>query len=450
MSKYNYKYHDEHLKKLTEKIKENNFIENKGNSYNYYNPNYSYIWKRSSSAPIWGKQQGHLPLNYDNSKDFSSDRPLFYGNIPNIKDSPVGKSFVDMSKQSQRSLNKEKLKPKEIVNKPIIPNKLNITVNSIDVKKTHKLRPSTASIKNKSNKTNRNNSMKKINLIEEEINSSFDPDDSYELYKDICAKDLKKFQFGVQNRRLTQSTKQRNLNLKKKKIKAIDFDKIITHEYLNRISDSHVAVIPYLLPNYNSIRPAQNCMVVYDQKKHKINKNKTDNLAKDATAVYFNADKILDKINNHKVIHPPNFDLMYSRPDDDDPLPSYMKKIFAKNSCYAMTAQSLKLNNYSNCGFQNSKSSFFPKLSYNKIINLNLLRSKKFLDEVIGDKENLNKKHYYLSKALKFYNKNYEKIMNENYLSRFDCVTYKTIKNDRNSDIQKIISELAEDEKYNE
>jgi hypothetical protein len=39
----------------------------------------------------------------------------------------------------------------------------------------------------------------------------------------------------------------------------------------------------------------------------------------------FDPDKILYKINNYKKPQTPNFNLMTSRPMDDDVLPSYMK-----------------------------------------------------------------------------------------------------------------------------
>ena len=66
-----------------------------------------------------------------------------------------------------------------------------------------------------------------------------------------------------------------------------------------------------------------------------------------------------------------------------------MKRIYTRNSCYDITQLSLKLNNYKNRGFAKMNSSFWPKKSFNKIINLNLLKSKKFLNNVIGNQNNL-------------------------------------------------------------
>ena len=48
---------------------------------------------------------------------------------------------------------------------------------------------------------------------------------------------------------------------------------------------------------------------------------------------YFDPYKSIDKYNNHKVIHAPNFNLMTSRPNDNINLPVYMKQIYSKASC---------------------------------------------------------------------------------------------------------------------
>lgn len=67
-------------------------------------------------------------------------------------------------------------------------------------------------------------------------------------------------------------------------------------------------------------------MVKYDQLLHKKNKhtrpNTTDNFDLN---INYDPYKVLDKINNFKRTVTPNFDLMISRPNDPDPLPSYMK-----------------------------------------------------------------------------------------------------------------------------
>lgn len=97
------------------------------------------------------------------------------------------------------------------------------------------------------------------------------------------------------------------------------------------------------------------------------------------------------------------------------------------------------MNNYADGKFAKTIDSFWPKKSYNKIINLNLLNSAKFLENLENKKDLVNTKnpnkdlHNYIDKSLKFYNKNFEDLLKESMLNKFDSVTYKTIKRPKNS-----------------
>ena len=102
------------------------------------------------------------------------------------------------------------------------------------------------------------------------------------------------------------------------------------------------------------------------------------------------------------------------------------------------------MNNFADGKFANTTDSFWPKKSYNKIINLNLLNSAKFLENIMNKKDekvqedssnaNPNKElHNYIDKSLKFYNKNFEDLLKESMLNKFDSVTYKTIKRPKRS-----------------
>ena len=65
---------------------------------------------------------------------------------------------------------------------------------------------------------------------------------------------------------------------------------------------------------------------------------------------------------------------------------------------------------------------------------MNLLNSKQFIENAFGDKKQLEKGNDYIAKSMKFYNKNYDDLMKESLLSRFDNVTYKTIKKENKID----------------
>jgi hypothetical protein len=92
------------------------------------------------------------------------------------------------------------------------------------------------------------------------------------------------------------------------------------------------------------------------------------------------------------------------------------------------------MNNYAEGKFIKNYTSFWPKKTFNKIINLNLLNSDAFINNVVGDKKKLEKENNYIAKSMKFYNKNYEDLMKEGMLNRFDNVTYKTIKKEQRID----------------
>jgi hypothetical protein len=71
------------------------------------------------------------------------------------------------------------------------------------------------------------------------------------------------------------------------------------------------------------------------------------------------------------------------------------------------TDKALKMNNFSEGKFSTTTTSFWPKKSFNKIINLNLLNSAKFKENLgINTNEERNKVseiNDYVQKSMKFY-----------------------------------------------
>ena len=290
----------------------------------------------------------------------------------------------------------------------------------------------------KSSNTKLNNSRSRKSRTSLKNENSKEPvdisQDSYESYKNIYTKDLKR-----------KDDKNFSKTFSKELIKGPNFEQMISRERLDKLKDDKIPIVPYLLPNFSSVRGRPIMMVIYNKKYHKINRNKSDSLIRIDNTFYYDPNKILDKINNHLSSHPPNFKMMTSRPDDDDPLPSYMKKIYTRNSCYEITKASLKSNNFTNRGFAKMHSSFFPKKSFNKVINLNLLKSKKFLNNVIGNEKFPFRQFKGLGTSLRFYNKNYDDIMRDNCLERFDNVTFKAIKKDHSKKIFELVNKIKEE-----
>ena len=477
------------------RIKKDKIIDRGNPPCTKYNPKYTSIFKRTASSPSWNTMKGRKEL-------FESkvEQHPFYLEHKNILDTMAGKSFINLKKQKKlkknkysntnslftlkrnssaiitpmnkirkynlSTINKNRKRPYSGINTRIRREnyssnlRYNLESNSIEYKSEIKNRSRIKSSKerkriidkatnldrnkiikldyDKSTEIKINNSgsnrsksdMRKDNT-KESLNTSRD---SYESYKHFYKNKIKK--------------KVNNINdilFTKEFIKAPDFNAMLSRESLAKLIDDKIPVVPYLLPNFSSVRDRPLTMVVYDRKYHKINRNKSDSLLRIDNTFYYDPNDVLSKINNHTSIHAPDFKLMSSRPDDDDPLPSYMKQLYSRNGCYNITQLSLKLNNYKNRGFAKVHSSFFPKKSFNKIVNLNLLKSKKFLNTIIKDKNVFYRQFKGLGNSLKFYNKNYEDILKDNLLEKFDNITFKTIKKGHSKKIMELTNKIKKE-----
>ena len=460
-----------------------------------YNPKYSSIFKRTASSPSWNVMKGRKELF-----DIKTDQHPFYIEHKNILDSMAGKSFINLKKQKKlkknkysnisnlftlkrnssaiitpinkikkynlSTVNKNRKRPYSGINTRIRREnyssnlRYNLESNSIDykteiknkskIKNNYERKKTThhatnlnknkiikvdfdnsTEIKINDSDSNRHNSEMEKENAKESLNTS---KDSYESYKHVYKNKIKK--------------KENNLNdilFIKEFIKAPDFNSMLSRESLAKLIDAKIPVVPYRLPNFSSIRERPLTMVVYDRKYHKINRNKSDSLLRIDNTFYYDPNEALSKINNYTSIHAPDFKLMLSRPDDNDPLPSYMKQLYSKNGCDNITQLSLKLNNYKNRGFAKVYSSFFPKKSFNKIVNLNLLKSNKFLSNIIANKKIFYRQFKGLGNTLKFYNKNYEEILRDNLLKKFDNITFKTIKKGHSKKIIELANKIKKE-----
>ena len=237
---------------------------------------------------------------------------------------------------------------------------------------------------------------------------------------------------NVKKSRPKSSYAVRRLNINKKKnIKGPDFDKIISREYYDKLQDSGASLIPFSLPNFKLVRERPLTMVTYERKHY--SKKKPKEIIGITPDMYTDILKYLECTNNHTHVAPPNFDKMKARPPDDgSPLPVYMKGAVSRGACNMTTEMSLKMNNYAEGKFLTNYTSFWPKKSHNKIVNLNLLNSDAFLSNLVKDTRCLKDANNYIAKSMKFYNKNYEDLMKEGLLTKFDNVTYKSIKSGDN------------------
>ena len=208
--------------------------------------------------------------------------------------------------------------------------------------------------------------------------------------------------------------------------RAVDFKKVISREKVEKVKGYKPNNIPYIIPNYSLVEERNVVMAIYKNKK-KLIKHNENFKGVDFTLTY-NPDKNLNKFNNHLNSNVIDFRLMSSHPlKKNNPLPAFMQNVHTRSSVSEITDKTLKLNRFSDADYHAASSDFFPKKSYNKIININLISSRDF-NEKMSD-EYIEKKKVNLKKEIKEKNndKIIDKLLKEGELNRFDNITCKSI-----------------------
>ena len=228
-----------------------------------------------------------------------------------------------------------------------------------------------------------------------------------------------------------------NQNQKKKDNKknnhSLSFAKNLSRDQYYFLNRDRRGVRPFFNPNYNLVEPKSLSMVKYN------NKPKGRSISKRMKGIDFNLffepDKVINKINNHKIANAPNLKIMVGRVDDDNDknnlhLPGHMMKIYNRNSLEVLTAKGLLMNNFIDAGLGNDYTSFCNKKSFNVVINHNLLKNNKGIKDSklrqiarqLNTKERINK-------LMEFYSKNLDNQNSVENFRKFDGITFKTIKN---------------------
>ena len=150
-----------------------------------------------------------------------------------------------------------------------------------------------------------------------------------------------------------------------------------------------------------------------------------------------------------RIIHPldkvPNFNLILPRPEENKNLPCFMQKMFNRNAEYTMNDKALKLNEYSNQKLAKTFTDFFPKKSFNNIVNMNIMSGKNFIEE--NKIEDLDNKKKEMKERLRLKNKNLGKLIKEGGLKRFDNFNLRTFHKTKNimiGDLNKYLLGLKE------
>ena len=410
-----YKFHQNHHKELdnynTILKQSKKYSPGSGN----YNPKMDYIWKKTITGPTWdimsGREKKFVKLKTDIDKVNTKVR--------NKRRNKIDINEIEKN-NNKNTLNVETIRKNKY---DFYPNR---KMNSIICQKIYGI--------SMEKQTQRGNLPISYDLRIRNDRPFQARDNSRDTSKEKIYKnesnDIIKYD-KTRNRYESEESK----SLKKPKVNNyIDFSKKLSREqYDNLFKDKEV--VPFTIPNYSQVEPRCLTMVSYTSK---INKKKIKKKLKGIdNTLFYNPDKIINKVNNHKEVSVPNFKIMVSRPDDQGPLPSYMIKKFDRASLETITQKGLKMNGYANVGFKTYSSSFYPKKSFNKIINYNLLNSDKFVDSNLDgllEKMNNNK---HIKKLVELYSICNEDNFDINY-PKFDAITFRTIYNERQKRAKKI------------
>ena len=377
-----FKYHNIHMKDENRKKKKPE------PASTTYNPKYEYIWPKLITGPSWKKTKGRTYKKKEiDNKEF----------LNNTNFSPSSKCLVNMNKSTQRG-------------------DFNLS-NNIRIRNDKGFDGSLSEriIKKKKNKT-----IKNLKLTNSKI-------------KSLNELDFEKI--NISNYNELSSRRNNSTFYSKREISVPDFQKTLSREQREKPKVIKANNIPFILPNYSLVRERTLTMTLYEKPKKFIPRIKI--MQGFDSEITFNKDKVINKI--HSQIKTPNFKLMTSRNNkNNSKLPTYMQNIHDRKSVESMTEKSLQLNSYYNGKLMSPSNSFFPKKSFNNIINLHLLNY-----ENLNGKDGLSdyqKEH--LKTISNFYHKNYDELIKEGGLNKFDNITFKTIEQRKRidpSDMEKFL-----------
>lgn len=154
--------------------------------------------------------------------------------------------------------------------------------------------------------------------------------------------------------------------------KTVNFEKMLSREYLNNQGMVREPLHPQLNPKYDMVQPKCIMKVVYSNKTYfPKTVKRLEGLGEDVT---FDADKIFYKYNDHFPTKSFYFHKMTGRNNSTDGyLPSYMVKLGNRYSCISFDEKSYKMNNFSEGHLKDQRSSFNQHKSFNWKLNMNLI-----------------------------------------------------------------------------
>ena len=441
-----YNSHYLHHKEIEKQLKKFKDHQNLYMNSMKYNPKMEFIWKRVLSGPKWNCISGRewtKTVNNNKIKSLEDDDNLG-------KDVKLKKNIKNTNKKKKKKNNKYKLDNDLLYTnmKGVVMDKQTArgdlptyydnrirNVKPFIVKNIKKSNTHDMTIRIKT-------SVKKPINIKNNLRISLSTDyNSNPLLRSYSTK------FHT-----SPSIKKNNNNLVKpnlsQDIKGINFSKTISREQLNFIHRDKEGIRPFFMPNYEMVEPRSVSMVFYSKEgKHKSNNQRLKGVDPN---VFFDPNKVINKYNNHIETNAPNFNIMVGRSIGDNPLPGYMINKFDRNSLDSITEKGLRMNCYSNSKSIKHFSTFYPKKSFNRLVNNNYLQDEKFADNCLSFLTKECFKDKKLRKSIEYYNKDVNYYLEQNSLKRnFDGVTFTTYKDNIKEKKDKQFYEKCFDDKYN-
>ena len=411
-----YKYHNLHHKDLFNNNKRLKYQSNLSSVI--YDPKKDFVWAKTLTGPQW-----NLLCGRDNDLIFKSDIEAI-----SPKDDKYKKNIINTNKNKlnsyyslRRGVPMDKMTQRGIIpiyydlrirnDRPFIINN-NKTVNPTNLNILNNL------AKTKSYKLIKKEELSQLNNIISNSEISFNQTTSQTQNHNFSKNKLKKIYSSPEINH------------------SINFSKSLSREQYNYIKRNREGIRPFFNPKYDLVEPRSLTMVSYKKNK---DKSSSKRLIGIDTNLFFDPDKVINKINNHKENNVPNFKFMTSKNGEEGNLPSHMNNIFNRASLEIITEKGLKMNNYSESEMKNDYSDFCQKKSFNRLINYDLLKNEK--NNILfngggggGVKSNLEKlakklgNNKKIKNLMEFYTKNLDNDKIQYTGSKFDSVTFKSIK----------------------
>ena len=414
-----------------------------------YSPNYDYIWPKLITGIKWSDQMGR----YD-KKIQVDNRDFIINNLENydkyIINSGTVKCFVNMGTvKNKKVFLKKKCKMNITLSGSSNTKRLTKTLNkkAITSSNIEKLKARNSNLINKKNKSN--------NDWDDEISSNSSKTNKPMFTNNFLGKTKNNFfnksklnKNSKKNKTMYQESKQEEDNISniypiKLRGPVPNFAKLPART--KKVKTYRIENIPFINPKYDVVQERSLTMAIY-KKDRNIKKYKPIHFEGMIMGLDYDPDKIIEKYNNHQSPKVPNFKNMTSRPNKKgSPLPSFLQKVYDRSASYLTTDKSLKLNYFPEGKYIPASNSFFPKRSYNKIINLKMVNSKMFLQQ--STDEDIQKKKNEVTQKLKLENADYEELKIEGILNKFDNFSYKTILRKKpREDLKKLIMSFESEE----